>query len=27
MTLLQNIAKNPIIMVKGDEKEFTRLVR
>jgi predicted nucleotidyltransferase len=27
IALLQNIAKNPIIMVKGDEKEFTRLVR
>lgn len=27
IALLQNIAKNPIIMVNGDEKEFTRLVR
>jgi predicted nucleotidyltransferase len=27
IALLQNIAKNPIIMVRGDEKEFTRLVR
>lgn len=27
VALLQNIAKDPIIMVKGDEKEFTRSIK
>lgn len=27
VSLLQNIAKNPLIMVKGDEKEFTKSIR